>query len=171
MSRLPNDTLRKTLEDIRIMVASNTPRSADSESSGPMSLPVAAVPQSIGPAPSLDVTRQQQPVVTVEAQQEAPEVVSFRVPWPRYKSADLSRKVSRVSKRVVIEGSLLVFYLGEWTSDGDRVRTLLVACRPIRNRSDTGRTWLPEGPIPGFSNGKLNNCMMLLPSNPIQVFV
>jgi len=32
----------------------------------------------------------------------------------------VSGKVSRVSKRAVIEGSLLVFYLGEWTNNRDR---------------------------------------------------
>ena len=35
-----------------------------------------------------------------------------------------SREVSRVSEDVVIEGSQMLFYIGEWTSDGERVRTL-----------------------------------------------
>jgi hypothetical protein len=34
-----------------------------------------------------------------------------------------SREVSRVSEDAVIEGSQLLFYIGEWTSDGERVRT------------------------------------------------
>jgi hypothetical protein len=35
-----------------------------------------------------------------------------------------SGKVSRVSENAVIEGSQLLFYIGEWTSDGERVRSL-----------------------------------------------
>jgi hypothetical protein len=35
-----------------------------------------------------------------------------------------SGKVSRVSENAVIEGSRLLFYIGEWTSDGERVRSL-----------------------------------------------
>jgi hypothetical protein len=35
-----------------------------------------------------------------------------------------SGKVSRVSEDAVIEGSQLLFYIGEWTSDGERVRSL-----------------------------------------------
>ena len=35
-----------------------------------------------------------------------------------------SGKVSRVSENAVIKGSLLHFYIGEWTSDGERVRSL-----------------------------------------------
>jgi hypothetical protein len=34
-----------------------------------------------------------------------------------------SGKVSRVSEDAVIEGSQLLFYIGEWTSDGERVRS------------------------------------------------
>ena len=35
-----------------------------------------------------------------------------------------SGKVSRVSEDAVIEGSQMLFYIGEWTSDGERVRSL-----------------------------------------------
>ncbi|KAF8496699.1 hypothetical protein F5888DRAFT_1832576 [Russula emetica] len=42
------------------------------------------------------------------------------VPSPRSKDADHSGKISRVSERPVIEGSQLLFYIGEWTSDGER---------------------------------------------------
>jgi hypothetical protein len=34
-----------------------------------------------------------------------------------------SREVSRVSEDAVIEGSQMLFYIGEWTSDGERVRS------------------------------------------------
>jgi hypothetical protein len=35
-----------------------------------------------------------------------------------------SGKVYRVSEDAVIEGSQLLFYIGEWTADGERVRSL-----------------------------------------------
>ena len=35
-----------------------------------------------------------------------------------------SGKVSRVSEAAVIEGSQLLFYIGEWTSDGELVRSM-----------------------------------------------
>ena len=38
-----------------------------------------------------------------------------------------SGKVSRVSENAVIKGSQLHFYIGEWTSDGERVRSLFDA--------------------------------------------
>ena len=38
-----------------------------------------------------------------------------------------SGKVSRVSEDAVIEGIQLLFYIGEWTSDGERVRSLFDA--------------------------------------------
>jgi len=38
-----------------------------------------------------------------------------------------SGKVSRVSEDPVIEGSQLLFYIGEWTSDEERVRSLFHA--------------------------------------------
>ncbi|KAF8497035.1 kinase-like domain-containing protein [Russula emetica] len=42
------------------------------------------------------------------------------VPSPRSKAADHSGKVTRVSEHPVIEGSQLLIYIGEWTSDGER---------------------------------------------------
>ena len=38
-----------------------------------------------------------------------------------------SGKVSRVSEDAVIEGSQLLFYVGEWTNDGERVSSLFDA--------------------------------------------
>ena len=35
-----------------------------------------------------------------------------------------SGKVSRVSEDAVTEGSQLLFYIGEWTSDGEHVRSM-----------------------------------------------
>lgn len=49
-----------------------------------------------------------------------------------------SRKVSRVSQEAVIEGSQLLFYIGEWTSDGERVRSLF----DVRSETDLGQTTL-----------------------------
>jgi hypothetical protein len=43
-----------------------------------------------------------------------------------------SGKVSRVSENAVIEGSQLHFYIGEWTSDGERVRSLF----DVRSETD-----------------------------------
>ena len=43
-----------------------------------------------------------------------------------------SVKVSRVSEIAVIEGTQLLFYIGEWTSDGERVRTLF----DVRSETD-----------------------------------
>ena len=43
-----------------------------------------------------------------------------------------SREVSRVSENAVIEGSQLLFYIGEWTSDGERVRNLF----DVRSETD-----------------------------------
>jgi hypothetical protein len=43
-----------------------------------------------------------------------------------------SGKVSRVSEDAVIEGSQLLFYIGEWTSDGERVRSLF----DVRSETD-----------------------------------
>jgi hypothetical protein len=43
-----------------------------------------------------------------------------------------SGKVSRVSENAVIEGSQLLFYIGEWTSDGERVRSLF----SVRSEAD-----------------------------------
>ena len=79
-------------------------------------------------------------VVEVDGQLE-PEAVPQVVPSPRSKAADRecfktlswllltalqiidSREVSRVSEDAVIEGSQMLFYIGEWTSDGERVRS------------------------------------------------
>jgi hypothetical protein len=38
----------------------------------------------------------------------------------------VSGRVSKVSEQAVIEGSLLVFYPGEWTDDGHGVRSMLL---------------------------------------------
>ena len=35
-----------------------------------------------------------------------------------------SGKVSKLSEDAVIEGTQLLFHIGEWTSDGERVRNL-----------------------------------------------
>jgi hypothetical protein len=43
-----------------------------------------------------------------------------------------SGKISRVSEDAVIEGSQLLFYIGEWTSDGERVRSLF----DVRSETD-----------------------------------
>ena len=43
-----------------------------------------------------------------------------------------SGKVSRVSEDAVIEGSQMLFYIGEWTSDGERVRSLF----DVRSETD-----------------------------------
>ena len=43
-----------------------------------------------------------------------------------------SREVSRVSEYAVIEGSQLLFYVGEWSSDGERVRSLF----DVRSETD-----------------------------------
>ena len=43
-----------------------------------------------------------------------------------------SGKVSRVSEDAIIEGSQMLFYLGEWTSDGERVRSLF----DVRSETD-----------------------------------
>jgi hypothetical protein len=43
-----------------------------------------------------------------------------------------SGKISRVSEGAVIEGSQLLFYIGEWTSDGERVRSLF----DVRSETD-----------------------------------
>jgi len=43
-----------------------------------------------------------------------------------------SGKVSRVSENAVIEGTQLLFYIGEWTSDGERVRSLF----DVRSETD-----------------------------------
>jgi hypothetical protein len=45
-----------------------------------------------------------------------------------------SGKISRVSEDAVIEGSQLLFYIGEWTSDGERVRSLF----DVRSETDMG---------------------------------
>jgi hypothetical protein len=44
----------------------------------------------------------------------------------------VSGKVSRASEDAVIEGSQLLFYIGEWTSDGERVRSLF----DVRSETD-----------------------------------
>jgi hypothetical protein len=43
-----------------------------------------------------------------------------------------SGEISRVSEDVVIEGSQLLFYTGEWISDGERVRSLF----DVRSKTD-----------------------------------
>ena len=43
-----------------------------------------------------------------------------------------SGTVSRVSEDPVIEGSQLLFYIGEWTSDRERVRSLF----DVRSETD-----------------------------------
>jgi hypothetical protein len=43
-----------------------------------------------------------------------------------------SGKVSRVSEDAVIEGNQMLFYMGEWTSDGERVRSLF----DVRSETD-----------------------------------
>ena len=43
-----------------------------------------------------------------------------------------SGKVSRVGENAVIEGSQLLFYIGEWASDGERVRSLF----DVRSETD-----------------------------------
>jgi hypothetical protein len=45
-----------------------------------------------------------------------------------------SGEVSRVSKYPVIEGSQLLFYIGEWSDDGERVRSLF----DVRSEIDLG---------------------------------
>ena len=47
----------------------------------------------------------------------------------------VSGKVSRVSEDVVIEGTQLLFYIGEWTDDGERVRNFFDVVRPETERS------------------------------------
>jgi hypothetical protein len=47
-----------------------------------------------------------------------------RGPLPTALQMIVSGKVSRVSEDAVIEGSQLLFYIGEWTSDGERVSSL-----------------------------------------------
>jgi hypothetical protein len=44
----------------------------------------------------------------------------------------VSGKVSRVSENAAIEGSQLLFYIGEWTSDGERVCSLF----DVRSETD-----------------------------------
>jgi hypothetical protein len=44
----------------------------------------------------------------------------------------VSGQVARVSERPVIEGSQLLFYIGEWTSDGEHVRSLF----DVRSKTD-----------------------------------
>ena len=76
------------------------------------------------------------------------------VPYPRSRAADCeclspwhgslltamidSGKVSRVSEKAVIEGSQLLFYIGEWTSDGERVRGLF----DVRSEADLSQITL-----------------------------
>ena len=43
-----------------------------------------------------------------------------------------SGKILRISEDAVIEGSQLLFYIGEWTSDGERVRILF----DVRSETD-----------------------------------
>ena len=72
-----------------------------------------------------------------------------------------SGKVSRVSENAVIEGTQLLFYPGEWTIDGERVRSLF----DVRSETD-----LPEldctrsfkGSITRFSEGKSNDRPMTI---------
>ena len=65
----------------------------------------------------------------------------------------VSGKVSKVSKRAIIEGSLLVFYHGEWKDDGGPVRGLSFH---VQSETDYALDYTrsPEGPVPGFPNGK-----------------
>jgi hypothetical protein len=44
----------------------------------------------------------------------------------------VSGKVSRISEDVVTEGSQLLFYIGEWTSDGEHVSSLF----DVRSETD-----------------------------------
>ncbi len=46
-----------------------------------------------------------------------------------------SGKVCKVSEEAVIEGTQLVFYDGEWTSDGEPVRSLLFDVRSENDQS------------------------------------
>jgi hypothetical protein len=71
----------------------------------------------------------------------------------------VSGKVSKVSEQAITEGSLLAFYHGEWTDDGDRVRSMTQCCSMTGSEIDhgLGRTRLPEGPVPRFSNGERDN--------------
>ena len=47
-----------------------------------------------------------------------------RGPLPTALPMTDSGKVSRVSEDAVVEGSQMLFYMGEWTSDGEPVRSL-----------------------------------------------
>jgi hypothetical protein len=53
-------------------------------------------------------------------------------PLPTALQMIVSRKVSRVSEDAIIEGSQLLFYIGEWTSDGERVSSLF----DVRSETD-----------------------------------
>ncbi|KAI0003230.1 hypothetical protein BJV74DRAFT_881692 [Russula compacta] len=57
----------------------------------------------------------QEQVLDVEGQPSAPPVASSS----RFKLADFSEKVTIVSEHPVIKASVLDFYLGEWSEDGD----------------------------------------------------
>ena len=48
----------------------------------------------------------------------------FRVAGANRPYVVVSGKVFKVGEQVVIEGSLLVFYRGEWEDDEERVRSL-----------------------------------------------
>jgi hypothetical protein len=45
--------------------------------------------------------------------------------WPTASHVAVSGRVSKVSEQAIIEGSLLIFYPGEWTDDGLHVRGTL----------------------------------------------